>query len=139
MKKLYKIPIVVAIVIFVIPLAWYLENLISIEISHQNYINVEKSSPEIEITGTIDFPGAYAHEVFFIPESGEGYKIEHTGVEKAILVASFIDKDILVWDTDLHDKQVWIKGVLVNDNPNYGKPDKTYDAIIIVQQLEVLN
>ena len=138
-KKRLKIPIIVAVVIFAIPFVWYIENIISIEISKQNYINVEKSSPAIEITGTIDFPGIYAHEVFFIPEPDEIYKIEYTGVDKAILVNSFIDPSNRIFDPGLHDKKVRITGVLVNDDPSYGKSEKTYDAIIIVQAIEILN
>ena len=134
-----------AIVIFGIPLAWYLETLISFEISSQNYIIVEKRSPPIEITGTFDFQPAH-YDFFLDPDSDEMYKIEHTGKNKAYLVNSFIDpinKPFMLdkgnITRDFDGKKVQINGVLVNDDPEYGKPENIYDAIIIVQEVKVLN
>ena len=137
MKKKYKIPIIVAIVIFGIPLAWYLETLISLEILSQNFIKVEKRSPPIEIRGTIDFQPAHS-DFFLEPNPDEMYKIEQTGKDKAYLVNSFIDPSKGKIPREFDEKKVEIKGVLVNDDPDYGKPEKTYDAIIIVQEVKVL-
>ena len=145
MNKRIRNLIILFTIILGIPFAWYLETIISIEISKQNYINVEKRSPSIEITGIIDFQPAH-RDFFFDPDPDEMYKIEHTGKNKAYLVNSFInpinkpfmlDKGNITQDFD--GKKVQINGVLVNDDPEYGKPENTYDAIIIVQEVKVLN